>query len=261
MEEKSETEAAFIKSRRWSVKYRSKRQQEELDLTGEVRRKVIFGLYKLPMVKTDNRRVLLTDGEIFQIGDIKIEAFLVPGHTWGHMVYLVDDAYLFTGDTIWFGADGGYSFINSLAEDKARRTKLVSADSRRKVLVFGAGVIGSYLAHVLCEAGNEVTILAREARAESLNRNGLVIRHHLQGKVTKDRVEAVTSVEGRAFDATFVVMPCHKLQAALPEIDKLQANLLVLVGNDVTPAEKLETWQKLRSQVPSWKELHKKYEN
>lgn len=280
-------------------------------LTGEVRRKVIFGLYKLPMVKTDNRRVLLADGEVFQIGDIKIEAFLVPGHTWGHMVYLVDDAYLFTGDTIWFGADGGYSFINSLAEDndlakralaafegelrgrglspkvitghtgwsddldfvfahkdqvcnsmkkqkphdpsapydgyderedtedKARRTRLASADSRRKrrVLVFGAGVIGSYLAHVLCEAGNEVTILARETRADSLNKNGLVIRHHLQGKVTKDRVEAVTSVEGRAFDAAFVVMPYHKLKTALPEIVKLQASLLVLVGNDVTPAE------------------------
>ena len=32
-------------------------------------------------------------------------------------VYLVDGKYLFTGDTIWFGADGGYSFISSLAED------------------------------------------------------------------------------------------------------------------------------------------------
>lgn len=39
------------------------------------------------------------------------------GHTWGHMVYLIDDKYLFTGDTIWFGADGGYSFISTLAED------------------------------------------------------------------------------------------------------------------------------------------------
>ena len=35
----------------------------------------------------------------------------------GHMVYLIDDKYLFTGDTIWFGADGGYSFISTLAED------------------------------------------------------------------------------------------------------------------------------------------------
>ena len=86
-------------------------------LTGETRRKVIHGLYKLPMVRMDNRKVLLRDGEIFHISDIKIECILVPGHTWGHMVYLIDDEYLFTGDTIWFGADGGYSFISTLAED------------------------------------------------------------------------------------------------------------------------------------------------
>ena len=33
------------------------------------------------------------------------------------MVYLIDDKYLFTGDAIWFGADGRYSFISTLAED------------------------------------------------------------------------------------------------------------------------------------------------
>ncbi|MBQ6426533.1 MAG: MBL fold metallo-hydrolase [Clostridia bacterium] len=86
-------------------------------LTGETRRKVFHGLYKLPMVRMENEKVLLRDGEVFQIGDIKIECLLVPGHTWGHMVYLSDDEYLFTGDTIWFGADGGYSFIATLAED------------------------------------------------------------------------------------------------------------------------------------------------
>lgn len=86
-------------------------------MTGEKRRKVIFGLYRLPLVKSDNERILLKDGDVFDIGDIRVEAILVPGHTWGHMVYLIDNEYLFTGDTIWFGADGGYSFINSLAED------------------------------------------------------------------------------------------------------------------------------------------------
>lgn len=86
-------------------------------LTGEVRRKVIYHLYKLPQVTIKNEKVLLSDGEIIDIDGIKIECFLVPGHTWGHMVYLIDDKYLFTGDTIWFGADGGYSFISALAED------------------------------------------------------------------------------------------------------------------------------------------------
>ena len=86
-------------------------------LTGERRRKVFHGLYKLPIVKTDNKKTLLRDGQIFHIGDIRIECILVPGHTWGHMVYLIDDTYLFTGDTLWFGADGGYSFLSTLAED------------------------------------------------------------------------------------------------------------------------------------------------
>ena len=90
---------------------------EDRYLTGEAKRKVIFGLYTLPQVTIDNEKVLLDDGDVFWIGDIKVEAILVPGHTWGHMVYLVDDAYLFTGDTIWLGPDGGYSFINGLAED------------------------------------------------------------------------------------------------------------------------------------------------
>ena len=86
-------------------------------LTGEVRRKVFHGFYRLPMVKTDNKRVLLQDGQILNIDGIKIECLLVPGHSWGHMVYLIDDEYLFTGDTIWFGADGGCSFLSTLAED------------------------------------------------------------------------------------------------------------------------------------------------
>ena len=92
-------------------------------LTGETRRKVFHGAYRLPMVKMENRKVLLKDGEIIRIGDIKIECLLVPGHTWGHMVYLIDEEYLFTGDTIWFGVDGGYSFLATLAEDNKLSVK------------------------------------------------------------------------------------------------------------------------------------------
>ncbi len=86
-------------------------------LTGEARRKVFGGMSTLPRVLINNPIKLLEDGEVFFIDDIKIECFLVPGHTWGHLVYLLDDAYLFMGDTLWLGADGGQSFLNVLAED------------------------------------------------------------------------------------------------------------------------------------------------
>ena len=96
-------------------------------LTGQVRRKVIYHMYKLPQVTINNEKMLLADGQVFYIDGIKIECFLVPGHTWGHMVYLIDDRYLFTGDTIWLGADGGYSFISGLAEDNKLAVKSLAA--------------------------------------------------------------------------------------------------------------------------------------
>ena len=92
-------------------------------LTGEVLRKVIYRLYKLPQVTVNNKILLVKDGQTLRIGGIKIKCFLVPGHTWGHMVYLIDDKYLFTGDTLWFGADGGYSFISTLAENNKLAVK------------------------------------------------------------------------------------------------------------------------------------------
>ena len=104
-------------------------------LTGEVRRKVIYHLYKLPKVTINNEKVLLKDEQVFHIGEIEIRCFYVPGHTWGHMVYLIDGKYLFTGDTIWFGADGGYSFISALAEDnKLAVRSLAELEARLKKL-------------------------------------------------------------------------------------------------------------------------------
>jgi len=97
-------------------------------LTGEKRRKVIHRLYKLPMVKMNNERRLLKNHQILDIEGIRVECILVPGHTWGHMVYLIDNRYLFTGDAIWFGADGGYSFIAMLAESNK-----VSVESLKKL--------------------------------------------------------------------------------------------------------------------------------
>lgn len=37
-----------------------------------------------------------------------------------------------------------------------------------KVLVYGAGDIDCYLAHVLCQAGNDVTLLTHEFLEESI---------------------------------------------------------------------------------------------
>lgn len=102
-------------------------------LTGEARRRVTYHLYALPQVYIDNKKVLLRDRQVFHIGDIKIEAILCPGHTRGHMDYLIDDKYLFTGDSLWLGADGGYGFINVLADNI--RAQSVSLARLKRILM------------------------------------------------------------------------------------------------------------------------------
>lgn len=43
----------------------------------------------------------LKDGDIFNLGTAKIRVIHVPGHTLGNLVFLVNEKYLFTGDTIF----------------------------------------------------------------------------------------------------------------------------------------------------------------
>ncbi len=91
-----------------------------------VRLKVYWGCIN-PQVHIENEKV---DGEIFYIHDIKIEAFLVPGHTysvfnrWCVFVYW---------NTIWSGADGGYAFTNTLAEDRKLQSVSVETTRRKKL--------------------------------------------------------------------------------------------------------------------------------
>ncbi len=43
---------------------------------------------------------LLKDGDVVQVGDVKVEALATPGHTPGSMSYLVNGSVLFVGDTL-----------------------------------------------------------------------------------------------------------------------------------------------------------------
>lgn len=63
-----------------------------------------------------------------------------------------------------------------------------------RVLVYGAGVIGCELAHMLCRAGQDVTLLARGAWRDAIEQNGLVVRHYAQFCTTVDRVAAISEL-------------------------------------------------------------------
>ncbi len=111
-----------------------------------------------------------------------------------------------------------------------------------KILVYGSGVIGSYLTHVLCAAGNDVTVLARGKWKEQLERNGLRIRHHLQREETLDHPKVIGDIkEDDRYDAVFAVMPYNKIGAILDQLAAVNAPLVTLVGNNMSPLAMQQT--------------------
>lgn len=107
-----------------------------------------------------------------------------------------------------------------------------------RILVYGAGVQGSFLAHVLDDGGHEVSILARGNRATRLKEDGIVIRHYYQRKTTVNRIAVVEELRADDFyDIIFVTMKYNDIQSVLPILAQNASENVVLVGNNATAAE------------------------
>ncbi|MGE7606984.1 ketopantoate reductase family protein [Peribacillus frigoritolerans] len=115
-----------------------------------------------------------------------------------------------------------------------------------RVLVLGAGVLGSYLAHSLIKAGNDVTMLARGKRFEQLNTNGLVIKHYFQKKTTVDIVDVISELkEDDLYDLIFVVMKYNQFPSIYSTLANNISDNIVLVGNNADPKKMESEIQKL----------------
>ncbi len=110
-----------------------------------------------------------------------------------------------------------------------------------KILVYGAGVLGSYLAHVLHRGGNDVTLLARGKRLQELQQHGLVIRHYIQRRTTTDVVKLTERLDAQdQYDIVFVVVQRTQLDDILPHLcTNENSALFVFVGNNPTASETL----------------------
>jgi glyoxylase-like metal-dependent hydrolase (beta-lactamase superfamily II) len=92
---------------------------EEQMINGTTRRMLIFN----NKLKVAYR--LLQDGQEVEIGKIKVQSILTPGHTPGSSCYLVEGKYLFTGDTLAL-LDGKVGLFNHFfnMDDAAQRASL-----------------------------------------------------------------------------------------------------------------------------------------
>lgn len=102
-----------------------------------------------------------------------------------------------------------------------------------KVLIIGAGVLGSNLAHSI-KKGNDVTILARNKTYENLKSNGLIIKHKL-GKKTIDHFNVIEKLDKNdIYDVIFIVSRFSSLDSIVPIIENNKSKNIVFVGNNMS---------------------------
>ncbi|ACX65115.1 ketopantoate reductase family protein [Paenibacillus sp. Y412MC10] len=118
-----------------------------------------------------------------------------------------------------------------------------------RILVYGAGVLGSYLAHEMVRVGHNVTMLARGQRANELEKNGNVIRHYFQFKTTVHNVRVIRELEpDDVYDLIFVVMKYPDFEAVLPALAANHSRHVVIMGNNASPQD-MQTYLQAHSSV------------
>lgn len=105
-----------------------------------------------------------------------------------------------------------------------------------RILIIGAGVLGSNLAHSI-KKGNDVTILARNKTYKNLKNNGLIIKHKLE-KRSVDHFNVIDKLdENDIYDVIFVVSRFSSLDSIVKIIENNKSKNIVFVGNNMN-AEK-----------------------
>lgn len=88
-----------------------------------------------------------------------------------------------------------------------------------RVLVFGAGPLGSLMAARLHEAGHEVSLLARGQRLADLEDHGVVLEDEVTGAREVAHVPVVERLDpDDAYDLVMVVMRKNQAEAILPDL-------------------------------------------
>ena len=95
---------------------------------------ILIHEYDAPMLSNPHADRLLHNGDLIQIGDIKLRVIHTPGHSKGSIILLSTDA-VFSGDTLFAGSIGRYDLPGGSLEEikNSLRTKLLILPDYLKV--------------------------------------------------------------------------------------------------------------------------------
>ena len=108
-----------------------------------------------------------------------------------------------------------------------------------RILIYGAGVIGSLYGALLAEAGHDVSVYARGLRLESLKRDGLQYKY--KGKIKTAPIKVLSTIEpDDRYDFIFLTVRENQLHTALEELRQNSSPTVVTMVNSL---ETYDRWE------------------
>ena len=102
---------------------------------------------------------------------------------------------------------------------------------KNRVLIFGAGVVGSAYAIKFIEAGIDVTIFARSNRLKALQESGL--QYNEKGVVKSIEVNVIGALENDdIYDFVFVPVRYDQSESALLALKDNQSKIIITMTNN-----------------------------
>jgi len=112
-------------------------------------------------------------------------------------------------------------------------------ETMMKILVYGAGAIGSIFAGKLIKAGFNVTVLARNERYNELKSNGLILKNVITGTIETYYPELIQNLyPDDIYDYIIVAVQYTQIDSILPVLAKNKSKNIVFVINNPSGYDK-----------------------
>ncbi len=117
-----------------------------------------------------------------------------------------------------------------------------------RILIYGAGVIGSLYAALISDTGMDVTVYARGKRLSCLQEKGLLYRKN--GQVHKANVKVISSLsDNDSYDFIFLTVREDQLMTALAELkDNVSPTIVTMVNS----LDTYESWREYAERAVSF---------
>lgn len=112
-----------------------------------------------------------------------------------------------------------------------------------KVLIFGAGVIGSYYATKLYQAKIDVSILARGEKFMNIKEDGVVVEDFFTGEQTVSKIRVIDKPDNEPYDLILVIVQMVHIDKVLPVLSEFKnAKAFLFIGNNINGFENISKY-------------------